>query len=60
MSGWVAEVDTGVSFSVLFCAVFGFLCWRGWLTFFDMMMMMMMMMAWWSEMILPTYVKLEI
>lgn len=56
----MAEVDTGVSFSVLFCAVFGFLCWRGWLTFFDMMMMMMMMMAWWSEMILPTYVKLEI
>lgn len=53
----MAEVDTGVSFSVLFCAVFGFLCWRGWLTFFDMMMMMM---AWRSEIILPTYVKPEI
>ena len=53
VSGWVAEVDTGVSSSVLSCTVLGFLCWRGWLTFFDMMMMM----AWRSEIILPTYLR---
>ena len=31
----MVQVDAGVSFSVLSCAVLGFLCWRGWRTFFD-------------------------